>query len=203
MVASSDEEPLFEPEPMLEVLNRHRVAYIVVGGYAANLHGAQRPTNDLDVTPETSLANLSRLAEALRELGASIRVEGVRGGLPFSVDGPSLVGRLTLNLETDHGDLDLTFTPDGTEGYPDLVRSAQSRTLAGLRIEVASLDDIIRSKTTAGRIKDLEALGELHNLAATERQQPPGPPARGSGPTRHDRKDPPSAGGDFRHDPTR
>lgn len=170
---SFDEKPSFEPEPMLEILNRHRVSYIVVGGYAANLHGARRPTNDLDVTPETSLENLSRLAEALRELGATIRVEGVPGGLPFSVDGPSLVGRLTLNLETDHGDLDLAFTPDGTDGYPDLARSAQTRTLAGLKIEVASLDDIIRSKATAGRIKDLEALGELHSLAATERRRSP------------------------------
>ena len=41
----------FDPERLVEVLDRHEVAYVLVGGYAARLHGARRPTYDLDIAP--------------------------------------------------------------------------------------------------------------------------------------------------------
>jgi hypothetical protein len=68
---------------------------------------------------------------------------------------------LTLNLRTLHGDLDLTFEPDGTDGYPDLIRHAEDRTIGTLHVYVACLADVIRSKVAAGRPKDLQALPEL------------------------------------------
>lgn len=72
---------------------------------------------------------------------------------------------------TDAGDLDIAARPDGTEGYEDLRRSAYSQELAdGLHIAIASLQDVIRSKTAAGRAKDLAALPPLR--AALARQQP-------------------------------
>ncbi len=59
--------PVFNPRAMLAVLDRHHVEY-VVGGFAANVHGAMRPTKDIDVAPATTTQNLTRLADALREL---------------------------------------------------------------------------------------------------------------------------------------
>jgi len=53
---------------------------VLIGGYAAQLHGARRPTVDLDVTPEPTVENLGRLAAALEDLDARIRVDGVEGG---------------------------------------------------------------------------------------------------------------------------
>jgi hypothetical protein len=40
----------FAPTAILTVLDRHQVRYVLVGGYAAQLHGATRPTTDIDVT---------------------------------------------------------------------------------------------------------------------------------------------------------
>jgi hypothetical protein len=68
---------------MLAVLDRHHVDYVVVGGFAANVHGAVRPTKDIDVAPATTMENLTRLAAALRELKAGIRVDELPEGLPF------------------------------------------------------------------------------------------------------------------------
>jgi hypothetical protein len=164
-------------EKILAVLNHHRVEYVVIGGFAAQLHGATRPTDDIDVTPRTTTENLDRLAAALRELGALIRTETVDGGLPFSVTGESLTGIRTLNLITPHGEMDLTFTPSGTEGFDDLNRAATLHNVGTVQVRLASLADIIRSKTAAGRPKDNIALPELHRLA--HRQDPnttgPGP----------------------------
>jgi hypothetical protein len=57
----------FDPQRVVEVLNRHQVEYVLVGGYAAQLYGARRPTYDIDITPSTTLENLHRLSAALRE----------------------------------------------------------------------------------------------------------------------------------------
>jgi len=71
----------------------------------------------------------------------------------------------TLNLRTPFGDIDLTFEPDGTEGFPDLVGRAEPHTVGSVPVLVAALAEVIRSKTAAGRQKDLLALPELHEIA--------------------------------------
>lgn len=147
------------------VLSSHRVDYVLVGGYAAQIRGASRPTTDADITPATTADNLARLTAALRELKARIRTDAVPEGLPFGTSADALRGVRTLNLQTEHGDLDLTFVPDGTAGYDDLIRSATAEPVGGAVVHVAALTDIIRSKTAAGRQKDIEALPELHALA--------------------------------------
>jgi hypothetical protein len=53
------------------------------------------------------------------------------------------------------------MSPAGTGGYQDLARSADELLVAEdpeLRIKVASLADVIRSKEAAGREKDRAAL---------------------------------------------
>src|ERR1700682_1017617 len=90
----------FDPQRVVEVLNRHQVEYVLVGGYAAQLYGARRPTYDIDITPSTTLENLHRLSAALRELGAGIRVDDLAEGLPFDCSAESLRGTQILNLRT-------------------------------------------------------------------------------------------------------
>ena len=152
----------FDPAAILEALNRHQVSYVVIGGYAAELHQARVPaTRDIDITPSTEAENLDRLSDALRELGALIRTAGVPEGLAFDHDGASL-GRVRVwNLQCEAGDLDISFRPDGTEGYAELAPRAIVVNLRGAETAVADLADISRSKAAAGRAKDLMALPAL------------------------------------------
>lgn len=46
----------------MQVLNRHGVEYVLVGGLGARLHGV---TNDLDLCPSWQRPNLERLAARL------------------------------------------------------------------------------------------------------------------------------------------
>lgn len=154
----------FDPERLLAILVDEGVEFVIVGGYAALLHGASRPTEDVDVTPATTTQNLTCLTRALKRLRARIRTEDVPEGLPFSTSAEAMRGILMLNLTTEFGDLDITFQPSGTEGYDDLIVNAEERDLAGLEIRVAALADIVRSKEAAGRDKDIRALAELHEL---------------------------------------
>ncbi len=161
--------PALHPETIAEILDRHHVEYVLIGGYAANLHGATRPTQDMDVTPQTTDENLRQLAAALRELGAGIRVDELPEGLPFDTSAEALRGMKMLNLRSPHGDLDLTFEPAGfPHGYDDLITRAEPHTVGSVTIQVAAIEDVILSKETAARAKDLVALPELHQLAAQQ-----------------------------------
>ena len=50
---------------MLEVLERHEVRYVVIGGLAAELHGSPYITRDVDVTPARERDNFVKLAAAV------------------------------------------------------------------------------------------------------------------------------------------
>jgi hypothetical protein len=161
----------FRPEAILEVLDHDRVECGVIGGYAATLYGASRPTLDIDVTPERSHANLTRLVAVLEDLDARIRVAGIPEGLPFSTDAEALATMAMLNLITRHGELDISMMPGGTGGYEDLIRNAAPQQIGDIQAKVASLADVIRSKEAASRPKDFEALPELHRLQHQQAEQ--------------------------------
>jgi hypothetical protein len=60
---------------VLAALNCHGVEYLIIGAFAAIAQGAPiDATCDVDVTPRRSPENLRRLSDALRDLGARIRV---------------------------------------------------------------------------------------------------------------------------------
>ncbi|MBA2336768.1 MAG: hypothetical protein H0V96_03245 [Acidimicrobiia bacterium] len=148
----------FEPERILEVLAEHGVQFVVVGGLAAALHGVPHVTFDIDITPATDRDNLDRLSAALTDLGARIRTSAEPAGLVFEHDGTSLASGQIWNLVTAHGDLDLTMMPSGTAGYPELVADAVETNLGAVRVAVASLEAVIRSKRAADRPKDRAVL---------------------------------------------
>lgn len=163
----------FRPADALAVLAGHGVSFVVIGGYAANLHGSPLPTLDVDITPDRDPGNLARLSDALRELQARIRAVGLDEPSPFAHDAASLAAVEVWNLSTRFGDLDLSFIPNGTTGYEDLSQDAVIVVLGGVEVHVASLADVIRSKEAAGRDKDRRALPVLREILARRLQEPP------------------------------
>lgn len=157
----------FNGEAILEVLRRHEVEFVLIGGFAAVAQGSPIPTNDIDITPSHEPANFARLSTALTELEARVRVEG-SDPVPFSHDADSLAANDMWNLTTTFGDLDIALTPAGTRGYDDLRRDAIELELRGTRVLIASLADIVRSKGAAGRDKDRRSLPVLRELLARE-----------------------------------
>jgi len=159
---------VFEPEGIVAALLAREVVFVVIGGFAARLHGSPLLTGDIDVTPERSAENLTRLSGALRDLDARVRHPDIPEGLPFGHDATSLAASIFWNLTTRHGDLDISFTPAGTEGYPDLAVSAMTISIGAVLFPVASLADIVRSKNAANRDKDRRALPVLRELLAAQ-----------------------------------
>jgi hypothetical protein len=160
-------EQKLEAGPILAILLKHKVRFVVIGGIAAVVHGSPIPTEDVDITPQSGVDNLARLSDGLRELEARIRTSAVPEGLAFAHDAESLAAATVWNLQTKHGDLDLSFVPNGTTGYDDLVRDATDVRAFDLLIPVASLADVIRSKQAANRPKDQRVLPVLREILAS------------------------------------
>jgi hypothetical protein len=162
------EQPPFRPAAIAAELNRHHVRYVVIGAFAAIAQHAPIPaTRDIDITPDNETDNLSRLSQALTDLGAKIRTEAVPEGLPFGHNAASLAAADTWNLICDDGEFDISFHPSGfTTGYSQLAQNAHRIRVAGTEVMVADLADIIRSKEAAGRPKDLQVLPLLYHHQA-------------------------------------
>ena len=164
-------EPAFDPGRIIEILDRHHVEYILVGGFAAQAHGAHRQTLDIDVVPRTTDNNLERLSTALRDLGARLRVGGMTDDearqLPVTVDVTTLRNFVNSTWTTDAGPLDVLADIPSSTGprvYDDLFGRSVARRVHGIVIRLAGLDDIVASKEHVGRPKDREALPELRRL---------------------------------------
>jgi hypothetical protein len=159
------------PEPgreaILQALERHQVLYVVIGGAAAQSRGWSGRTDDLDVTPEVSPVNLTRLAAAVEELDGGFRVDDRRypDGFrpPGGVDARTFRSQICVAFATRHGNFDVVLLPDGTGGYEEIVQGSTRERMAGTQIvvPVASASTILHSKATANRQKDRDAFARM------------------------------------------
>jgi hypothetical protein len=152
----------FDPVGALRVLTAHGVRFVLIGGFAAVIRGSPVITGDIDICYARDKENLEHLAEALRELQATLR--GAPPDLPFLLDARTLKNGDHFTFATRVGPMDCLGTPAGTAGFRDVDADATDEDLDGLTVRVASLDDLIRMKRSAGRPKDRIALEWLGNL---------------------------------------
>lgn len=142
----------------------HEVAFVIIGGVAAQLLGAPTVTFDLDICYARDEANRQRLARALTALDARLRGPNVPDDLPFVLDAETFRDGGHFTLATSAGSLDVLGFPAGTDGYEDLAATAVEMEIEGMTVRVAALDDLMRMKRAAGRIQDRLALEYLAAL---------------------------------------
>jgi hypothetical protein len=163
---------VFDPVRICSILLEEDVEFVVIGGFAAVVRGSSLPTKDIDVIPSRDRLNLDRLGKALTRMNAKIRISGEP--VPTKIDGGFHANMPhMLNLVTDFGEIDLTFSPAGSTGdFDGWRRGATSEEIEeGLTVLVASLDDVIDSKRAANRPKDQMALPYLESLRDEIRRQ--------------------------------
>ena len=156
-------EPEFDPEPILRVLEKHGVDFVLIGGLAGLAHGSQYPTQDTDIAYQRKTDNLQKLASALLELGATLR--GAPKDLPFTPDVRTLAAGANFTFDTRHGALDVLAEPMGAPAYDVLKAAGHDQKLWGVRVRVADLDHLIAMKEAAGRTKDLLMAGEYRVIS--------------------------------------
>ena len=158
------EEPRFDPYALFEALDRERVTYIVIGGFARVVHGSAETTGGLDIVPSLREENVRRLGRALDDLGAT----GPDGG-PFATE--SLSASDPVTARTRAGELRIVPEPWGTRGYDDLrIRASRENLGRGARPSIASVVDCVRMLDASQRLEDQERLFRMRRMLELERQ---------------------------------
>jgi hypothetical protein len=138
---------------LLELFNKEKVEYIIVGAYALGFHGAPRYTGDLDVLVRPEPINAKRIIQALEEFGFGS------------------VGLTPADFEEECKVVQLGFPPVRVDIITSITgvswEQARMGRVAGkfgdLSVYFIGRDDFIANKRALGRkkdIADLEAVGE-------------------------------------------
>jgi hypothetical protein len=159
---------------LLRRLAENEVTYVIVGGVGARLQGSPNITGDLDIVPDLTPDNLARLATAIS--GPATRKKPIDSAtyVPHPrVSADEFFTDYMAMYETSDGAIDVLIELPGVGPYDLLVRDARCYELrdAHLKIRVASLAHIIRSKEAAGRTKDFLVLPGLYEAAARLAEQ--------------------------------
>jgi hypothetical protein len=141
-------------------LREVRLSAIVIGNVAGVLQGAPVLTSDVDLLVRDAPAErekVERLAERLDGTTYPILERPGERGWPGRFDG--------VRIHNPIVPVDVLFRVDGLT-FEEARRNARRRQVAGQRLTVAALADVIRSKDASGREKDVAALPILRRTLA-------------------------------------
>lgn len=129
---------------LAEAFERLGCRWYVFGAQAALFHGAQRSTNDVDVTVLDALDRPRAVADAI-----------VSAGCELLIDDPEFVARTRVipAAVSDGLGLDVVLGSDPFE--EQIAARATELRIGNARIPIASAEDVVVLKLLAGRPRDL------------------------------------------------
>jgi len=135
----------------IELLNKHKVKYLVVGGYAVGFHGYPRFTGDIDFWIAISNQNATKILNVLNEFGF--------GSLKFKIE-DFLEANNIIQLGYEPTRIDILTSLSGVE-FDNCYQHSVEANFEGLAIKFIDLKNLRINKASSGRAKDL---GDLENL---------------------------------------
>lgn len=147
-------------EGMLAVwksFDSHQLKYIMVGGFAVNLHGFERTTGDVDIWIKDSIANRIAFRKILVELNYPDlpqieTIDFVPGFTTFLLD-----SGLELDVMT-------WFKGFKSEKFDECYTYASIAKIQDLEIPFLHINHLIEAKEATSRPKDLIDLDELNKI---------------------------------------
>lgn len=149
-------------EEILKQLVSKEINFVLIGGLAAVTHGSAYETSDLDICHERTKENIQKLAALLKELKSTLR--GVDKNIPFIPDQKSITNGMNFTFETTLGNLDILGEVEGLGNYHQVKKFSEPLDIYGMKINILSIEGLIRSKKAAGRPKDQMHLQELQAI---------------------------------------
>ncbi|MBS1529993.1 MAG: hypothetical protein JSU01_06780 [Bacteroidetes bacterium] len=130
-----------------KALQDNHVNYIMVGGYAANLHGYQRFTGDMDIWLEDTIDNRKALRTAFKSCGM--------GDYPMIERMQFVPGWTEFHLNNGFR-LDIMTGMKGLEKYTfdECLQMASIADIEGVKIPFLHINQLIENKRIVNRPKD-------------------------------------------------
>jgi predicted nucleotidyltransferase len=138
-------------------LNRESVKYLMIGGFAVNIHGFNRHTGGIDIWVEDSPENRNNLGAALEKLRiAPLEIVKRMQFVP---------GWTQMTLPNGFP-LDIMTNVKGLEGYSfdQCLEMAVWAEIESIKVPFIHLNQLIMAKEAARRPKDLIDIEELKRI---------------------------------------
>ncbi len=139
----------------LQLLNKHNVKYLLVGGYAVGYYGYVRATADLDVWIRIDQDNAERVVNVFQEFG--FNVPDLTPALFLEPDQVIRIGNPPLRLEV--------LTSISGVSFDECYEKREVYEWDDVVVHVLSLEHLKQNKKASGRYKDLADLEYLENLS--------------------------------------
>ncbi len=144
---------LFNPDflEFLELLDKHKVKFLLVGGYAVILHGYVRSTGDLDLWIEKTPENYYKLQKVYSNFGAPI--------FPFE---EFLNDKFDVwGIGAEPSKIEVLTHVDGLI-FDESFLNCIYYDLEKFRVPYIDLEDLIKNKKASGRFKDFADIEQLN-----------------------------------------
>jgi predicted nucleotidyltransferase len=138
-------------------LQDQQVRYIMVGGYATNLHGYQRYTGDIDIWIDDDIETRHRLRKAFLECGM---------GDYYMLETMQFVPGWTDFHLMNGLRLDIMVNMKGLEGYSfdECLSMASVADIDGVKVPFLHINQLIANKKAVNRPKDQVDVIELERI---------------------------------------
>jgi len=143
----------------LKLLNQHKVAYLLIGGYAMVAHDEPRYTKDLDIWVKREEANAERVVDAIKEFGfksLNLTKEDFLTNAQFIQLGVAPI-RIDITSEVSGISFD--------EAFPKRVLVELDKIV----IPVIGIEALIKNKIASGRMQDLADAEKLKKILRLKR----------------------------------
>ncbi len=138
---------------MLQLFNKYKVRYLVVGAYAMGNYGYSRHTLDIDLWIEKSVENARNIQKAFEDFPVphEITVEDLN------------TENLVLQIGIDPMRIDILTDIDGVD-FEKAWNNRTNNSLFGEEIHFISIHDLIQNKSATNRTKDKYDVLELKKI---------------------------------------
>ena len=146
---------LFNPDfvDFLELLDKNKVRFLLIGGYAVILHGFVRSTSDMDIFVEKTEENYFKLKKTYIDFGAPMFDKSEFFNQNFDVWS---IGREPSKIDIISQIKGLTFE--------ESIDYCEWFSLEKFKIPYIHINHLVKTKLATGRNKDLADIEQLSKL---------------------------------------
>ncbi len=140
-----------DSKQLLELFNKHKVEYVIVGAYALAFHGCPRYTGDLDILVKPDLSNAKKILKAIKDFGFE--------SLSLNVKDLSSQGKV-IQLGVPPIRIDILTSVTGVS-WKQISANRVAGKYGNVTVYFIGKDELITNKRSIGRHKDLADLESI------------------------------------------
>lgn len=148
---------LEEHQQLLLLLIKHKVSFMLIGGYAVIYYGYERTTGDMDIWIQLGNENRDNLIKALYEFGIE------ESGLEKIKQADFSKPQQAIHIDDKPRSIDF-LTLISNVKFEEAIQQVNYFPLENEQIPFIHYNDLILSKITSGRLKDKADIEELQRI---------------------------------------